>query len=153
MSELPLCECGCGGRVSKVGNRFINGHNKGFLGKTHSQESKEKMLESRETTKPIPDPKLCKCGCGELAEPGNDYIWGHNRQGKEMSIGTRKRISEIVNVNPYTGDSIVFHHYIYDDSDTTKYTMEMTRAKHAQIHAWMRKDGIKVPHINIKEDN
>jgi len=24
--ELPLCECGCGKRVSKVGNRFILGH-------------------------------------------------------------------------------------------------------------------------------
>jgi len=25
--ELPFCECGCGGRVAKLGNRFINGHN------------------------------------------------------------------------------------------------------------------------------
>jgi hypothetical protein len=153
MSELPLCECGCGERVSKVGNRFISGHNKGFLGKTHSQESKEKMLESRETTKPIPEPQLCECGCGELAKPSKRFIWGHNRQGKEMPIGTRKRISEIVNANPYTGGSIVFHHYIYDHSDISKYTMKMTRAKHAQIHAWMRKAGIKVPHINVKEDN
>jgi hypothetical protein len=24
---LPFCECGCGRRVSKIGNRFINGHN------------------------------------------------------------------------------------------------------------------------------
>ena len=27
MEELPLCECGCGERVTKPGNRFIHGHN------------------------------------------------------------------------------------------------------------------------------
>ena len=25
--ELPFCACGCGGRVSKLGNKYINGHN------------------------------------------------------------------------------------------------------------------------------
>lgn len=29
---LPFCKCGCGERVSKIGNRFIQGHNKGNLG-------------------------------------------------------------------------------------------------------------------------
>lgn len=28
MSEkLPFCECGCGNRVSREGNKFIRGHN------------------------------------------------------------------------------------------------------------------------------
>lgn len=26
MNDLPLCECGCGNRVSKMKNRFILGH-------------------------------------------------------------------------------------------------------------------------------
>ena len=32
--ELPFCKCGCGGRVTKLGNEYINGHNmKGKTGK------------------------------------------------------------------------------------------------------------------------
>ena len=45
---LRFCECNCGFRVTKVGNRFINHHshrgkNHPMLGKKHSEESKEKM--------------------------------------------------------------------------------------------------------------
>jgi len=29
--KLPFCECGCGEPVTRKGNRFINGHNKGNL--------------------------------------------------------------------------------------------------------------------------
>lgn len=63
MKELPFCECGCGKRVSKKGNRFIWGHN---------QRGKCKKI--------IPEfePKLCKCGCGGYTNPGKIYIWGHN---------------------------------------------------------------------------
>lgn len=46
------------------------------------------------------------------------------------------------------GNDMVKHHYIYDHSDLSKYTMKVTRSKHAKIHAWMRKAGIVVPHIN-----
>lgn len=37
-----FCECGCGREV-KEGKRFILGHNKGMLGKRHSEETIEKM--------------------------------------------------------------------------------------------------------------
>ena len=69
MSELPLCKCGCGRKVTKSKNRYISGHNwKGkklnkntieklkelqlgesnsFYGKKHSTESRKKMSESR----------------------------------------------------------------------------------------------------------
>ena len=171
MSDLPFCECGCGQRVKHEGDRFLHGHNN--LKKPWKPKSKPQLCECGcgELTNPgrrfinghgkrnetywktQQEPKLCECGCGELANPGMDYILWHNRRGKEMSISTRKMISEIVNANPYTGDSIVFHHYIYDHSDLSKYTMKVTRAKHAQIHAWVRKAGIVVPHINVKEDN
>lgn len=46
------------------------------------------------------------------------------------------------------GNDLVTHHYIYDHANPEKYTMKVTRSKHGQIHAWMRKAGIKVPHIN-----
>jgi len=46
------------------------------------------------------------------------------------------------------GNDIVKHHYIYDHNELLKYTTEMTRSKHAKIHAAMRKEEIVVPHIN-----
>ena len=49
------------------------------------------------------------------------------------------------------GDDICNHHYIYDHSDLSKYTMKMTRSAHTKLHWLMRKANIIVPHINIKE--
>lgn len=51
------------------------------------------------------------------------------------------------------GDDIVNHHYIYDHANPEKYTTKMTRAKHTQIHGWLRGADIKVPHINVTEKN
>jgi len=69
MDEFPFCLCGCGQRVSKKGNIFINGHNwKGrnlsdetiekirskrlgknnpFFGKKHTKETKDRLSEIR----------------------------------------------------------------------------------------------------------
>lgn len=49
------------------------------------------------------------------------------------------------------GDDIVEHHYIYDHSDLSKYTMKMPRSEHSKLHSLMRTSGIKVPHINVLE--
>jgi len=46
------------------------------------------------------------------------------------------------------GEDIVNHHYIYDHKNPEKYTMKVTRSKHAKIHSWMRKAEMVVPHIN-----
>lgn len=73
--------------------------------------------------------------------------------GKHHSDKTRRQISETNTNNPkLIGDIIVNHHYIYDHANPKLYTMKITRRKHGQIHAWMRKAGIKVPHINVKEN-
>ena len=42
--ELPFCACGCGGRVTKPGNKYIYGHNR--RGKYLTQEHKQKIGES-----------------------------------------------------------------------------------------------------------
>lgn len=49
--ENPLCKCGCGQRVSKPGNKYVNGHTwKGrtnnWLGKKHTKETRKKMSKS-----------------------------------------------------------------------------------------------------------
>ena len=43
--ELPFCKCGCGERVTRIGNKYINGHNR--FGRHHSDESKDKMSAIR----------------------------------------------------------------------------------------------------------
>lgn len=58
--NLPFCKCGCGQRVVKKGNRFIIGH--------HGRKT---------PWEPIPEPKLCECGCGKYAKSGNRFIFGH----------------------------------------------------------------------------
>lgn len=181
VDELPFCECGCGGRVSKFGNRFINGHNnyrKGNIphnkGKHPSEETLRKMSESHKGKKMLPQTRdaLLKALTGrEVSEESreknrksNTGLKRTSETRKNNSIAKKKfykghpeakqQIREIVQAfydnmdDP--GKQIVKHHYIYDESDLTKYTTEMTRAKHAQIHAAMRKEGIIVPHINIK---
>ena len=37
--------------------------------------------------------KYCKCGCGGIPKPGNDYIYGHNRRGVILSDVTKKKMS------------------------------------------------------------
>lgn len=187
---LPFCECGCGEPVAKIGNRFIHGHHKGNLKKPDLTNSKK--------SKPKGNP--CKCGCGELALQGNDYIIGHNLRGQEHPRGmlgkkasheTREKMSKASEGIPKSpehikaaveglkkyyknpevrkersealknsdahkaaseqmrgGNDIVDHHYIYDHANTELYTMKVTRSKHYQIHHWMRKAEIIIPHIN-----
>ena len=49
------------------------------------------------------------------------------------------------------GNDICKHHYIYDESDLSKYTMKMTRSAHTRLHHNMQISGIKVPYINMVE--
>ena len=48
--ELPFCACGCGGRVTKPGNKYINGHNSRvdnpLKGKHQTEEAKQKLREA-----------------------------------------------------------------------------------------------------------
>lgn len=37
--------------------------------------------------------QTCKCGCGEIVNPGRLYIWGHNRRGKKASEETKQKMS------------------------------------------------------------
>ena len=71
--ELPFCACGCGGRVTKPGNRFIHGH--GRLSKEAKERKRlNKLLKEGKIELPF-----CKCGCGgRVTKLGNRYIQGHN---------------------------------------------------------------------------
>jgi hypothetical protein len=65
---------------------------------------------------------------------------------------TAKSVKNFYDTLDDPGQQIVRHHYIYDESDLSKYTMEMTRSKHMKIHQAMRKEKIEIPHINIMKE-
>ena len=47
------------------------------------------------------------------------------------------------------GDDIVRHHYVYDHSDLSKYTVRMSRTEHSRLHRLFESAGIIIQHINI----
>lgn len=49
------------------------------------------------------------------------------------------------------GYDTVKHHYIYDHSDLSLNTIQMTRSDHMKLHRLLQKLSYIVPHINIKE--
>ena len=66
--ELPYCKCGCGGRVSKKGNVWINGHNKRI-----SPINDIINIWIEENTNKY----LCDCGCGKyIVIKKNHYYVG-----------------------------------------------------------------------------
>lgn len=73
--------------VARYGNRFIRGHN------------------NKGNFKPKPEPTLCKCGCGELALPGNDYIVGHCHRGMKHSEETLIKMAGAARNRVYTEDN------------------------------------------------
>ena len=84
----------------------------------------------------------------EAAEKSTEY-WSiqANRDAQSNRI-TNSDAHKEATKKQSGGEDIIEHHYIYDHANPEKYTMKVTRSKHNQIHGWMRKAGIKVPHIN-----
>ena len=64
--------------------------------------------------------------------------------GHETSEETRKKIGDAQR----GGKDGIQHHYIYDDSDPSKYTIGMTRSDHTSLHRLLQKLGYIIPHIN-----
>lgn len=77
-----LCACGCGTAITVRAEHYprppsyVLGHNR--LGKR----------------KPRPERRPCACRCGLLAQPGKDFISGHNRRGESHTPETLRRLSE-----------------------------------------------------------
>lgn len=130
--EFPFCDCGCGERVSKVGNRFINHHQ--CRGMHHSQETKDKISEGNKNPKPKPIALLCKCGCGELANPGRDYIKGHSCRGRhpKFSDQARKNMSDAKRGKSWT------------ESQRIAITAAMSKEKDPLPNGWEIKEGSKI---------
>ena len=193
VEELPLCECGCGGTVSRAGNRFIHGHNKATLGMKHSPESLAKM--SKVSTERMSDPSVRKkaslVAIKQFSDPAArkkaslaaikrcdnpEYLenfrlrmtakFNDPEYLEKISLAAIKRCDNPEYIEKISkahlnsvackeahetmrgGDDIVGHHFLYDHSDLSKYTMPMTRSAHTGLHNNLRAIGYEVPHIN-----
>lgn len=75
--------------------------------------------------------------------------WNDPKNRAKMSeIKKNSEATKVAIENMCGGNDICEHHYIYDHSDLSKYTMKMTRSHHTWLHWLMRRAGIVVPHIN-----
>jgi len=101
------CNCGCGGLVKwnnqhKRWNKYITNHHTKI--KPRSNQHRINISLSHGGTGILKNKIsiLCYCGCKKITIPGNIYIKGHNRKGKEVTSKTKKLLSEqkIGNKNP-----------------------------------------------------
>lgn len=90
VGELSLCECGCGLRVTKEGNRFIQHHQN--RGRVMSDKQKSKIAKT--LTKSKPEAKLCECGCGEYAKPGDRFIYNHHLRGVNFHKNSQTKVKK-----------------------------------------------------------
>lgn len=178
---LPFCECGCGQRVSKVGNRFILGHNgRGVPHTSPAQIAADKAESERRrgvTRSPECIAAISKSLLGVPKSPEHCDALSTAKQGiphtTPAQIVADKLQSEAQRGIPLSpehiaaikkgqedsgmyeimrgGDDIVNHHYIYDHSDLSLNTVKMTRSDHSKLHILLRKIGYVVPHINTEE--
>lgn len=159
---LPFCACGeCGLRVTKKSNMFIKGHNR--RGIPHTQKAKKKMSDTS-TGIPLPPrtPEHCAALSDSMKNSDANKAQIESMRGipnspeHNAAISTANKESGAVKANNEKqrgGFDIVKHHHIYDHSDLSKYTIEMTRQKHARLHRQMRSLNIQVPHINTGHEN
>ena len=49
------------------------------------------------------------------------------------------------------GNDLVDHHYIYDHSDLSLNTVQMTRSDHQKLHLLLKRLGYIIPHINLSD--
>jgi hypothetical protein len=90
--KQKLCECGCG-QVVRPGRRFISGHNVYVKHPMENAKSRKKLSESlkKEVFETKPQ-QYCACGCGNITNPGNKYIHGHNIKGKSFTEDHKEKI-------------------------------------------------------------
>ena len=172
--KLQLCECGCG-EYAKLGNKYINGHQN--CGRECSAKKRDKLSHSLKVyyqDNPEAIKRLSELMIGNKVSDATRKNLSQSLMGHEVTDETRKKISESEmgcyvsdetreklseSLNEFyskfddPGQLLVKHHYIYDHNDLSKYTTEMTRSRHSRLHMLMRKAGIIIPHINIKEVN
>src|SRR5258708_6690023 len=82
-----LCGCGCSNAIPLKAEHF----NTGVPAYLHGHNSR---VANPNSQKEPPPQTACRCGCGELANPGKRYISGHNSWGRTLSADARQKLRE-----------------------------------------------------------
>lgn len=135
---MSLCECGCGGEA-KPGRRFILGHNR--RGQKNSPEHNAAVSVALTG---VPKPPRTPEHCDALSKASTGVPLSPEHIASIRESDANKAQIETMR----GGNDIVTHHYIYDESDLSKYTVKMTRSDHTSLHNILKGLGYKVPHIN-----
>lgn len=151
---LPFCECGCGERITKKGNRFIWGHNMRGTTRIRSPKHCASMSDARKGIPHTPE----HCAAITKGLQNSDAMKASAEARKDVPL-TPEHIAAIKKGQEESGvyeamrggNDICDHHYIYDHSDLSLNTVQMTRSDHTSLHNILKKLGYIVPHINTKE--
>lgn len=155
--ELQFCDCGCGLRVTKVGNRFINGHNR--RGVSNTPEHNDAISTARKGIQLPPRTPEMNATMSEIlknseaAKSANDARRGVPLSPERIAAIIKGQEEAGVYEAQRGGNDLVTHHYIYDHLDLQLNTVKMTRSDHTSLHNVLRGLSYKVPHINTKEES
>ena len=152
---MTLCECGCGQETAVFrgkSRRFISGHNR--RGEHQTDKAKQMMRISKLGDK---NPMYGKTG-EDHHFFGKKHTSESNLKNRMSHLGIaltmdhiekiKVKVIRFYNALEDTRCQPVYHHYIYDHNDLSKYRIEMTQHSHSKLHWMLRKAGIKIPHIN-----
>lgn len=121
----------------------------------------EAQIAADEAKRGVPhSPERCAAISNGLKN--SDAVKAHNESMRGVRISPEHsaaisrgmKNSEDVKANAEKmrgGMDIVNHHYLYDHSDLTLNTIQMTRSDHMKLHMLLKKLDYIVPHINVKE--
>ena len=137
---LSFCECGCGQRVSKVGNIFIHNHHmrgkkspkKGIHLSTSHKEALKKAWENRSSMTDETKLKMSK---------------SQTKRQKDQNVRDEQstKLKKVHKDNPEIWDAaiemrrggfdLVWHHIAYNFNDPNALRVRITRKFHGQIHS------------------
>lgn len=127
----------------------------GKLGKPHTspaQIAADKLQSEKRSGVPLPQEHCTAISAGTLGipnSPEHNVAISVGKLGKPNPHTSPAQLTAIERMSG--GNDLVTHHWLYDESDLSKNTVQMTRSDHMKLHMLLKKLGYIVPHINIKE--
>jgi hypothetical protein len=116
--ELPKCSCGCGEKVLTIGNKYVHGHNRPWLGKKRpslTDEVKDKMRVShlgRKYNMTDEGLKVCRENCRKMHTPENRMKTTLKLRGRKQ---TPDHVRNAMRRRPITSLELAFKKIVDDN--------------------------------------